>query len=82
MNDNETHHLCWRKLCWAPKLFSVSWGSSAGRWIELIGGKQQLQSSWQGLGILSTWTPMVGAAASLTGPQHSTLLNSGTFEWK
>lgn len=32
--------------------------------------------------LIAWWVPWEGAAASFKEPQHSTLLNSGMFEWK
>lgn len=75
-------------------LFLFSKGTILDHGIKLIGGKQQVQLSWHGSGksplldwfasSLLSWDPPVsvveGAAASLSGPQHSTLLNSGMFE--
>lgn len=74
------------------------WLSCTSTWlghvVKLIwfGGKQHSQLSWQGFGkfqwlaggvsILCFKRPADGDAASFSGPQHSTLLNSGTFEWK
>jgi len=75
--------------------FLFSKGTILDHGIELIGGKQQLQfSSWHGSGksqlldwfassLVSLDPPVLeveGAAASFSGPQHSTLLNSGMFE--